>query len=69
MNTRGTGGGGHWLRIEEKKPNPTIPEGKLDSRKPLEVESLLKELGKKREEEKWEEKIFQFLPFQSFKLT
>lgn len=48
MNTRGTGGGGHWLRIEEKNPNPTIPEGKLDSRKPLEVESLLKELGKKK---------------------
>lgn len=52
--------------MEQKKK--AITEGKLDSRKHFESRESFKIVGIK-EEGKWEENIFQFLPFQSFKLT
>lgn len=51
-----------------KKKKKAITEGKLDSRKHFESRESFKIVGIK-EEGKWEENIFQFLPFQSFKLT
>lgn len=48
MNTRGTGGGGHWLRIEGKKNEPNHTRGKTGLQETFGSRESFKRVGKKK---------------------